>query len=177
MPAAPDKIVPVLVISFVGWRVVSRIRRSIGRQRVTPKRMLARIGIYGVLTLLLGCALFLTAPGLPVFAGLTGGLALGAVLGWFGLHLTRFETTAEGRFYTPNPYMGAGVSFLLVGRLVYRFLALSSTGDAARANPHLVFSPLTLLLYGVLAGYYVAYFIGILVRSKETQGQEMLSGK
>ena len=68
-------------------------------------------------SLFLGVFSLLTVGRLAVIGGLAGGLALGVPLGLYGLHLTRFETTPEGRFYTPNPYMGVGLSMLLAGRV------------------------------------------------------------
>ena len=35
--------------------------------------------------------------------------------------------------------------------------------------PH---SPLTFLLFGLLAGYYIAYYAGVLVRSNKPQTQQ-----
>jgi hypothetical protein len=165
LAAAGNNLVPILIFGFIGWRVVSRIRRNIGRQRVSTPRLLMRVGIYTVLTLFLAAGLAVAGADLQVFAGMAGGLVLGAGLGFYGLHLTRFETTPEGRFYTPNPYVGAGVSFLFVARLAYRFLVLSSPAAAAN-SPQLLHSALTLLLYGVLAGYYMAYFLGVFARTR-----------
>jgi hypothetical protein len=166
MTGTPVNTVPVLIIAFLGWRVVSRIRRSIGRQVVTTWRVVVRVGIYAVLTLFLAGSMLLLGINMAALGALFGGLVLGALLGLFGLHLTRFETTPEGRFYTPNPYMGAGVSFLLVARLAYRYLAYSSAATAAQTNPQLAFSPLTMLFFGLLAGYYIAYFIGVFLKTR-----------
>lgn len=166
MPAAPDKLVPVLVFSIIGWRMVSRVRRNVGRQVVLKRRLLGRIGIYLVITAFLAVALVIAKAPWAVFAGLSGGLALGAGLGLLGLRLTKFEATAEGRFYTPNPYIGVGVSFLLIGRLAYRFIVLSGSSTPPSGQSQTALSPFTLLLYGILAGYYVTYFIGVSARSR-----------
>ena len=53
--------------------------------------------------------------------GFGGGILLGAILGIFGLRLTKFETTDEGHFYIPNVYIGSALSLLLVGRIIYHF--------------------------------------------------------
>lgn len=168
MPGAPVNVVPAIVVFLVGWRVYSRFRRNIGRQPVTRGRMLARILIYAVLTLVFAAISLLLASRLAVFGGLAAGLVLGAPLGLYGLYLTRFETTPQGRFYTPNPYMGVGLSMLLVVRLAYRLLIVSGAAGQARTQPQLMQSPLTMFIFGLLAGYYMAYFIGVLVRSQAT---------
>jgi hypothetical protein len=167
MPAAPVNIVPTILIFVVGWRLISRFRRNFGRQSLRPKRMIMRITIYALLTLFLAVVSLVLVPRLSVFLGLVGGLAPGAALGLYGLHLTRFEKTPEGRFYTPNPYMGVGLSMLLVARLLYRFLAVSGMAAPPQTQPQLMQSPLTYFIYGLLAGYYMAYFTGVLARSRE----------
>ena len=166
MTGTPVNIVPVLIIAFAGWRVAARIRRSIGRQVVTTWRMVVRVGIYAVITLFLAGSLLLLGGSMAALGALFGGLVGGALLGLFGLHLTRFETTPEGRFYTPNPYIGAGVVTLLVARLAYRYLSHSGAATVAQIDPRLAFTPLTMLSFGLLAGYYIAYFIGVFLKTR-----------
>ena len=167
MPGAPSHIVPVIFILIVVWRLFIRFRRNVGRQPLRPRRMIFRIVVYGLVTFILGAVAVLVAGRISVLAGLVGGLALGAGLGVYGLQLTKFERTPAGYFYTPNPYMGVGLSMLLAARLFYRAAILSSASAQPNA-PQLMQSPLTMFLYGLLAGDYIAYFIGVLVRSNET---------
>ncbi|MGA2748381.1 MAG: DUF1453 domain-containing protein [Verrucomicrobiota bacterium] len=159
MAATPTNILPALFVTLIAWRIYRRVRRTVGRQRLQPKRLRVRIAIYSALTVLLA-ALSFNFP--KALAGLGGGLVLGALLALAGLRLTRFETTSGGRFYTPNPYIGVAVSLLFVARLVYRFTVLYSVSDRTAPPPTLMRSPLTLCVYGVLAGYYIAYFAGVL---------------
>jgi hypothetical protein len=96
-------------------------------------------------------------------ASLAGGLLVGGLLAVQGLRLTRFERTAQGLFYTPNAYLGSALSLLLVGRIVYRLAELYAGGLPAAGVPaDFARSPLTLAIFGTLAGYYVAYAIGLL---------------
>ncbi len=100
---------------------------------------------------------------------LCAGAAVGALLGIYGLRLTRFEVTDIGHFYTPNAHLGIALSLLFVGRLVYRFLNLQMIGDVPTGPPmDFTRSPLTLLIFATLAGYYVSYAIGLLRWSKRT---------
>ena len=97
--------------------------------------------------------------------GLGGGLLAGALLGLVGLRLTRFETTAEGHFYTPNIHIGIALSVLFVGRMAYRFIVL---GGADAQNHAPVFqSPLTLVILGLNVGYYLVYQTGILIHNHD----------
>jgi hypothetical protein len=94
---------------------------------------------------------------------LKGGLVAGGVLAVYGLRLTRFERTAQGLFYTPNAYLGVTLSLLLVGRILYRLAEIYSDGLApAAASADFASSPATLAIFGTLAGYYVAYSLGLL---------------
>jgi len=102
-------------------------------------------------------------------AGLVG-LAAGAALAYIGVKLTRFDAMPAGIFYTPNGYIGAALSALLLGRLAYRFVVLYPTLQAAQAggdNPLDAFqrSPFTLALLAIVIGYYLAYYAGLLIRS------------
>ena len=94
---------------------------------------------------------------------LAGAVGLGSLLGIFGLSKTRFEPTKKGLFYTPNAHLGIALSLLFVGRIIYRFVEVYAIDPAA---PHdmndFARSPITLAVFGLLAGYYVAYAIGLI---------------
>jgi hypothetical protein len=165
----PKLITPILIGALVVWAIVRRVRRTFGRQRVQPARMWIRIGI---LTLA-GGAIAATS-GLrsaAMLEALIGGLACGAALAGLGLRHTRFEVTTEGRFYTPHTYIGLAVMLLFLGRLAYRFLYLSiGTGGTFGADPSAAIAyqrnPLTLGIFGLLVGYYVLYYAGVLFRTR-----------
>jgi hypothetical protein len=163
MSVTPNSLVPAIIASFFAWRIYARVRRNIGRQPLQPKRVIVRVILLAVVTC--GLAVFCTMMSPRLLIGLSGGVVLGALLALAGLSLTQFETTAEGRFYTPNPYIGGGLSVLFVGRLVYRLFVLSANSNNPGAAPGLLQSPLSLCVFGLLAGYYIAYFIGLLART------------
>jgi type VI protein secretion system component VasK len=78
------------------------------------------------------------------------------------LRLTRFEATPEGLFYTPNAPLGIALTTLMIGRIGYRMYEVWTIGPTlARDNTEFIRSPITLAIFGVLAGYYVAYAIGL----------------
>jgi uncharacterized membrane protein YidH (DUF202 family) len=160
----PKLIAPAAMIALVAFAIYRRVRRNIGRQRVRPKRMWFRVGILGVIGALVLIASLRNAElGGAMIAGLAGGVALA----WLGLRHTKFETTPQGNFYTPHTTIGLAVSALLLGRLAYRFLVLYPAMHAAaqvNASPFATYqkSPLTLAIFGVLVGYFVAYYLGVL---------------
>ena len=94
---------------------------------------------------------------------LGGGLLVGVSLGFYGLRNTRFEKTPQGLFYTPSAHVGIALSLLLAGRIIYRLIQVEGMFGGAPAPPaNYATTPLTLLIFGTLAGYYVTYAIGLL---------------
>ena len=157
-----SQLAPAIILPFILWRVYLRVRRNIGRQPFQPGRLLTRVVIFSAISLLLGVAMLAYPPSL---AALGGGLLLGAPLALLGLHLTRFERIDGATFYTPNTHIGLALSLLFVGRLAYRFAVLAAAvTDGTPPAPQLFQSPITLLIFGVTAGYYIAYFTGLRVR-------------
>ena len=173
---APNLLVPALMSPLMAFMVWRRVRRQFGRQPVRRGAMLTRVAILLVLAGLLSLA-GLRDPRL--LGGLAGGLLGGVALGLLGLHLTRFERGADGRdLYLPNPWIGATITAVLVGRLAWRFMVLvPHAGGAGALAPsttsQLGNSPLTLLVVGLMVGYYVSYYAGLLVhhrRFERSQG-------
>ena len=164
VPVNPSAFLIVGVAILIAWRMYSRVRRLIGRQRLSRVRPWVSVTLFPALVLLLAFASLAHPEGI---AALVVGLAAGAALGMWGLKLTKFERTPEGLFYTPNLHLGIGLSLLLAGRILYRlgqvYLGVSAGGtsiDFAR-------SPITLVIFGTLAGYYVRYAIGLIAWSRQ----------
>jgi hypothetical protein len=161
-------ITPFLFSALIMWMVYRRIRRNFGRQPVTVKRMWFRVGILSLVGLVM---LYFSLRDLALLGALLGGTAFGAVLGYFGLQHTKFEVTPEGNFFTPHTYIGLFVTALFLGRLVFRFLTVFPEMHAAHQadeNPFDAYqkSPLTLAIFGVLIGYYVLFYVGVLRQSR-----------
>ena len=162
----PHQLVPALVIPFIAWRIYMRARRNIGRQLFKPARLQVSIAVFSTVLVVFG---YFGLPHPVTLVALGGGLAASGALAWWGLHLTKFENTPQGKFYTPNTALGLAVMALFIGRILYRMIALStvSSGTAA-AMPQPFQSPLTFFLFGVTAGYYIVYAIGVLIRSHQS---------
>ena len=153
---------PVLFAGLIAWRVYRRIRRNIGRQPLHPRRAVVSIVILSLVSILI---LGVSWPKWPLLSGLGGGILAGAALGFLGLRLTKFETTAAGHFYLPNTHIGVAVSLLFVGRIVYRLFVLNDAAHAAN-QPQAFQSPLTLFIFGLTVGYYLVYQTGLLIHSR-----------
>jgi hypothetical protein len=166
-PQATHALLTAAIIALIAWRLYARIRRTIGRQRLSRVRPWITIVIFPVLLALLA---FASRAQPLVEAALAAGAAAGIALGVLGLRLTRFEVTGEGMFYTPSAHLGVALSTLLVCRIAYRFVVVGLPGAAASGAPTAppALTPLTLLLIGTLAGYYCTYAIGLLRWSART---------
>jgi TRAP-type C4-dicarboxylate transport system permease large subunit len=150
----------VAVVALIGWRMVARIRRVIGRQRLSPARPWFTVLLFPLILLLV---LFTGLAHPMTTAAMAAGVVVGVVLGLYGTRLTRFEVTPAGLFYTPNAHLGIALSVLLVLRLGYRFVMLQLGGQPFDPQSmQLGNSPLTMAIFGTLAGYYVTYAIGLL---------------
>jgi hypothetical protein len=167
---APNVMVPVVMAPLIVFGIYRRVRRNFGRQPIRPKRTWIRVGIFVALTAMIGLGSLRSA---PLVEGLGAGLVGGALLGLLGLKLTRFEISGQGDdCYTPDPWLGLGLTALLLGRLIYRFMvvypAMQSTAAAAHSGGFAAYqrSPLTLAIFGLLFGYYIAYYTGLLIHHR-----------
>ncbi|MCH8618266.1 hypothetical protein [Undibacterium sp. TS12] len=152
--------------AFVVWRIVSRIRRMVGRQKYSGVRAMITICIFPILIALVAFGA-LNHEGNVLF--MLGGLIIGCGLGVYGLRLTKFESHA-GKFYTPNAHLGIALSLLMIGRIAWRMGTLYFTTQSFAAPPgDFSSSPLTLFLFGMLAAYYISYAIGLLRWSRSLQ--------
>jgi len=156
-------VVPVLIGGLFAWSIYRRVRRNIGRQPLRPRRAITSITILSLVSVLIvGTSLHNT----NLLLGFAAGLLNGGLLGLVGLRLTRFETTAEGHFYTPNTHIGIVLSVLFVGRFIYQHIVAGNA--AAVQNPAMPFqSPLTLFIFGLTVGYYLVYQTGILIHNHD----------
>jgi len=157
--AAPGALTLAILVPLIAWRVYARFRRMVGRQRLSRVRPWITLTIFPLLILLL---LWTARFDMEREGWLLVGLAVGAGLAVFSHGLTRFEATPEGLFYTPNAPLGIALTILMVGRLGYRMYEVWTLAPGVvRNNTEFIRSPLTLAIFGVLAGYYVAYAIGL----------------
>lgn len=159
----------LLVAAFVGWAIYRRARRNFGRQLVQERRLRLRVALLSIVgTLALSAAVVNPA----LLAAILAGLLAGAILASIGLRHTKFEVTTAGRFYIPHTYIGLVVSGLLVARILFRLLTVTAQAQAQWSTgtdrfPGAQNGPLTLGLLGIVIGYYLLFFLGILRRSRE----------
>ena len=148
------------ILILIAWRVYARVRRMVGRQRLSRVRSWITLTVLSLIIVLLAWATF---PHAQRLLWLVAGLACGGALSVYGLKMTKFESTRQRLFYTPNAHLGIALSMLFVGRIVYRLVEVYALGTAPQSGRvDFVSSPLTLAVFGVLAGYYIGYSAGLL---------------
>jgi hypothetical protein len=169
-PPTPSTIVLLALLPLVAWRIYIRFRRMIGRQRLSRVRPWITLAIFSIVLVLLAYAARAHVERLEWMAA---GFAAGGLLAAYGLRLTRFEPTPEGLFYTPNAYLGIALSLLFFGRLLYRMVEVYAITTAASTTPPaFASSSLTLAVFGLIAGYYVTYAVGLMLwRNRELRLQ------
>ncbi|MEO7206907.1 MAG: hypothetical protein ABI356_05290 [Steroidobacteraceae bacterium] len=176
-----SQIGPFLIALLVLFVIYRRFRRSCGQQPLRPVRMQVRI----VVLLVVGCLLLPAGFRSAAFmSAVLAGIAAGVALAMWGAARTRFLRVSNQLYYVPHTYTGIAVSFLFLGRLVYRLIQVSgsphTTHAAAADSANQAFapagmlqSPLTLGLYFVLMGYYVCYYSMVLWKSKGVVAEEV----
>lgn len=164
----------LIMLPLLVWMVWRRVSRQFGRQPIQRKRMIARIVIFAVVGCLLSLAGFHSV---RLLEGLVGGVLIGALIGTVGLRLTRFEVDpVKGDCYVPNVWIGALLTVLLLGRLLWRLMQMQQVSAAAQAGGYpasYTYSPLTMLVVGLLVGYYIVYFSGLLIHHRRFQQSQL----
>ncbi|MET0312050.1 MAG: hypothetical protein ABW051_08370 [Burkholderiaceae bacterium] len=153
----PPLLLLLAVVPLIAWRLYARTKRMVGRQRASRIRPWITLAVFPPVVALLALASYQNP---AVLGWLVAGLACGAGLGNLGLRLTRFEAEPEGLFYTPNAYLGISLTVLFAGRIAWRMVEIYFLGIPADPQ-HFAASPLTLAVFGLLAGYYIAYACGL----------------
>lgn len=150
----------MVLLPLMAWRVYSRIRRMVGRQRLSRIRPWITLAIFPLLIALYAAG---ARAHLELLCWLAGGIAAGLLLAQYGLRRTVFEPTAQGLFYTPNAHLGIGLSLLFVGRIVYRLVEIFVLASGQPIDwSDFARSPPTLAIFGLLSGYYMGYAFGLI---------------
>jgi hypothetical protein len=156
MLSAP--VVAAVLAPLVAWRVYSRIKRLTTRQHSRTWRHRTTLVFFPLLLALV----LLGAAGNPVaLAALGAGGVAGVGLGTLAISRTVFEQ-ADGMFwFTPHAPIGAVVALLFIGRMGWRTYELYVSGGSV-TNHDFIKSPVTMLVFGILAAYYMTYAVGLL---------------
>ncbi len=154
-----SSLVWLALLPLIAWRVYARFKRMVGRQRLSKWRPRIQLTIFPTLIALLAYGAWARPMSL---AWLAAGLGAGALLARYGWNKTAFEATPRGLYYTPNAHLGIALSLLFLGRVLYRLIEIFALQRPGARDPaDFAQSPLTLAVFGLLAGYYIAYAVGL----------------
>lgn len=166
MQHMPNAAFLLLLVPLALWRVYSRIKRLTTRQRSRVWRHRTTLVFFPLLLLLLCATALRTNP--IALAGLAVGLPAGALLGRLSIAKARFEQVGDDEFYfTPHAPIGMAVAALFLCRMGWRGYQML-TRDPLATHQSFAASPLTLLTFGILAGYYIAFALGLLAWRKRS---------
>ena len=158
-PAVGSTVAIAALVPLILWRTYVRFRRASGRQRLSRYRGPISLTIYSLLIGLVALANLSYPTRLFAFAV---ALAAGAGLAAYALGRTHFEPTRKGLYYTPHSHIGLSLAVLFVVRMVYRLVEVYAAGTSQPGNfGEFAQSPLTIGAFGLMAGYYWWYMIGL----------------
>lgn len=165
MPQLPNTLGLVLIVAVA---LLLRARRTIGRQVYSESRVIFRLVVLGILLLLV---LSVTPPTVLIWSAALVGLALGGAVGLWGLRLAHVEQQDDRLYYRPNLYLGLSVLALFLVRVVWQTAEIahtphSQTGSAALYGQYAA-DPTALLLLSVYVGYWVAFYVALMLRAQQ----------
>jgi hypothetical protein len=149
----------LLLAPIAVWRIYSRIKAQMKRQRSIMQRHYTGVGAFTAMALVAAAKLG-ASPALLgwLLAGVAGGIAYGV----WGLKLTRFESTREGAFFTPNPRLGLVIAMQFVAMLMYIAFSIYANQGSSNQTPGAGDFPFSAPSLGLVAGYFATYSAGLL---------------
>ena len=165
----PLLLLPLLVVALVLlWLLLMPLalwqRYRSGRSRRRAVRWVVTLNAW---SLLVSVVLFLASAWIAGYwvdaalmyagAGLLGGMLLGVM----GLALTRFETTSQGVFYTPNRWLVLGLTLIVAARIGYGLYRMEQAWVSDAHAAWLAQQGSVLAVGGLLLGHYLAYAWGL----------------
>ncbi len=156
--------IPLLPLLFP-LLLVQRYRA--GKARRKGRRWAAKLS---VILLTFSCLLFFITAALTslwaprAFGFSVVGLSAGALLGFAGLRLTRWETSSRGLYYTPNRWLILFLTLAVTARLLYAIWKAWHTWGLHGANTSWLTAaglPGSLAVGAMVLGYYLTYNAGL----------------
>lgn len=150
-------LIMLALVPFLMWRVYKRVQRLTVRQQSRLWRHWVGVTLLPVMLAVL--AIMLIAKPMALGA-LFGGAAVGGILGFVALQRTGFERVEQDFFYTPYAPIGVLVAMIFVARMLYRLFEMVTLG--VDKVPGMGTSVLTMVIMGVVGGYYLMFSSGLL---------------
>ncbi len=145
---------PVLV-----WRVYSRVKSMMKRQRSIMQRQYTGALAFSILILVTASQLIYDLGSLGwLVVGTLGGIGYGI----WGLKLTRFESGRDGDYFTPNARLGLIIAMLFLAAVMYVAFEIYANQGQGSATPKVTDYIFFMPCLGLMAGYFGTYSVGLL---------------
>jgi hypothetical protein len=152
--------IALLVLApFLVWRVYSRVKGMMKRQRSVMQRHYTGAGVFTAIVVVAASQLL---DNLGALGWLAVGTAGGIAYAVWGLKLTRFETTREGYFFTPNARLGVIIAMLFMAAVMYIGFEIYANQGTMAPTPKVTDYVFFMPCLGLMAGYFGMYSVGLL---------------
>jgi hypothetical protein len=158
-------LIPLLVIVLIPVSLVQRIRRGTMRRRARRWLVTANTIAATLSTAMFMIGALITSRWVPdVLRYSLGGVGVGAVLGFSGFALTRWESSGGVVHYTPNRWLVLTVTLIVAARIFYgvwRAWAAWQAGVEPIAAVAASGIAISIAAGAVVLGYYLIYWIAV----------------
>ncbi len=149
----------LLLTPLLVWRIYSRIKGMMVRQRSIMQRHYTGAGVFPAIVLVTASQLVHDLGPLGWLAvGTAGGIAYGV----WGLKLARFEVVKEGYFFTPNARLGIVIAMLFVASVLYVGFEIYANQDSGKPTPRVTDYIFFMPTLGLMCGYFGMFSAGLL---------------
>ena len=166
-------LIPLLVIVLIPVSLVQRIRRGTMRRQARGWLVTANMIAATLSTAMFMIGALITSRWVPdVLRYSLGGLGVGAVLGFSGFALTRWESSGGVVHYTPNRWLALTVTLFVAARILYgvwRVWAAWQAGVEQIAAVTASGIAISIAAGAVVLGYYLIYWIAVRRRLLSSQ--------
>ncbi|UGQ46872.1 hypothetical protein [Massilia endophytica] len=153
----------LVLIPLLVWRIYSRLRPLFARQESLMWKHWVGAAGFPLLVLISAIATFRDVLALSC---LGAGVLAGGWMGRYALSKTRIETHGIRYFFTPNARFGMVICLLFAARILSIGIELYMNRQSDFPKPltreMVLLHPLTMASFGLLAGYFAYYSIGML---------------
>lgn len=152
--------IALLVLApFLVWRVYSRVKGMMKRQRSVMQRHYTGALVFAAIVLVSASQLMDQRGALAWLAiGTAGGIGYGI----WGLKLTRFDSGKEGYFFTPNARLGLVIAMLFMAAVMYIGFEIYANQGSGLPTPKVTDYVFFMPCLGLMAGYFGTYSVGLL---------------
>ena len=172
MPIIVFALLFFVLLAFAGVILLSlALRYRAGTARRQARRWVASLNVWATsfsAVFFLSFTLLLSIWVGSAFQYALIGIGVGAIVGFLGLALTRWENRSEALFYTPSRWLAFLIVFAIAARVVYGWWHATHSDSSAPGDQRWLTTAsgtqLSLAIAAGLIGYYLVYSIGVRVK-------------